>query len=475
MSDEALEQPDGIFTRQRRALSLGILVSVSVVAFESLAVATILPTAAIELNGVSLYGWAFSAFLLASLVGAAAAGELADRYGPAPPALIGFAAFGGGLLVAGLAPAWPVLLLGRLLQGFGGGTLLSLAYVAVARGYPTGAQARILALLSSAWLIPALVGPVVAGQIAGLLSWRGVFLGLVPIALGAAAIFAPAAARLPVSSASDGVSRVGASARLATGVAMLLWGASQPMVFWTLVIAALGALLALPALVELLPMGTFAIRPGLPAGTMLRFFLAFGFFGGEALIPLGLTMLRQVPPTGVGIALSVAAVAWIGASWLHERVDTRDRGAGRHLRVYFGLGLLGVGILATCGAILWSPWPAILTALAWGVSGFGIGVAYPASTVLALNAVDAQHSGDAAASLQIAETLGTAVGTGITTMLVASAMRLDLAVTNGVVLAFCVAAAVIVLGFVPALRTHVNQPVASFALMRSRVDQGDTN
>jgi len=80
----------------------------------------------------------------------------------------------------------------------------------------------------------------------------------------------------------------------------------------------------------------------------------------------------------------------------------------------------GVGILAACGAILWSPWPSILTAVAWGISGFGIGVAYPASTVLSLNAVDAQHSGDAAASLQIAEMLVAAIGTGITTMLVAS-------------------------------------------------------
>jgi MFS family permease len=116
---------------------------------------------------------------------------------------------------------------------------------------------------------------------------------------------------------------------------------------------------------------------------------------------------------------------------LQERADTHDGGAGRRLRVRFGLGLLPFGILGACGAILWSPSPAIATALAWGVSGLGIGVAYPASTVLALNALDAQHSGDAAASLQIAETLGTAVGAGITTALVASSMRLDWGRTTG--------------------------------------------
>src|SRR5438046_2817448 len=111
-------QIDGVFAPRRRALSVGILVSVSVIAFESLAVATILPTAAMELDALQFYGWAFSAFLLASLVGAAAAGDLADRHGLALPSMLGFAAFGSGLLVAGLAPAWPVLLVGRVLQGF---------------------------------------------------------------------------------------------------------------------------------------------------------------------------------------------------------------------------------------------------------------------------------------------------------------------------------------------------------------------
>jgi MFS family permease len=410
---------------------------------------------AIELDGLSLYGWAFSAFLLASLVGAAAAGELADRYGPGRPGLIGFVAFGGGLMVAGTAPVWPVFLFGRVLQGVGGGALLSLAYVAVARGYPPGLQARMLALLSSAWLIPALVGPVVAGQIADLVSWRAVFLGLIPVALGGALMFVPAAASLHSDTVIDGRSRIGASVRLAIGAGMLLWSASQHAFLAAIAIAALAIVLAVPALFQLLPRGTLVVRAGLPAGTALRFLLAFGFFGGEALIPLGLTMIRQVPPTIVGVALSVAAITWIGASWLQERVDTHDRGARRRWRVYFGLGLLALGILGACGAILWSPSPALVTAAAWGISGFGIGVAYPASTVLALNAVDAQHSGDAAASLQIAETLGTAVGTGVTTALVASAMRLDLASNNGVVVAFIASAAVIVLAFIPALRTTV--------------------
>jgi MFS family permease len=347
----------GIFAPERRVLSVGVLVSVSVVAFESLAVATILPTAAIELKSLAWYGWAFTAFLLGSLVGAVEAGELADRRGSALPTWIGFVTFGSGLLVAGLAPAWAVLLFGRLLQGSGGGMLLALAYAAVARGYPAALQAQMLALLSSAWVIPAFVGPVIAGQLAELVSWRAVFLGLLPVVLAAAALFAPAARQLSTDRLSNAASRIPAAVRVAIGVGSLLWASGQAVALLSVAATVLGVVLIVPALLELLPRGTFVARPGLPAGAALRFFLAFGFFGGEALIPLGLTALREVPPSQVGFALSGAALSWVGASWLQARADTRDGGAGREGRVRFGLALLPVGILGACGAVLWAASP----------------------------------------------------------------------------------------------------------------------
>jgi hypothetical protein len=133
-----------------------------------------------------------------------------------------------------------------------------------------------IALLSSAWLVPALVGPVVVGQVAGLVSWRAVFLGLVPAVLTGALICIPAARGLPKGSVTDGVSRIGASV-LAFGAGMLLSSAAQPSFLATLGLAAFGALLAVPALLEVLPRRTLVLGPGLPAGTVLRFLLAFGF------------------------------------------------------------------------------------------------------------------------------------------------------------------------------------------------------
>jgi len=95
-----------------RGLTVGLVLNVTFVAFEALAVATIMPLVANDLGGIELYGWVFSAFLLANLVGIVVAGEFADRFGPATPFGVGLALFSIGLLIGGLAPSMPVLVAG---------------------------------------------------------------------------------------------------------------------------------------------------------------------------------------------------------------------------------------------------------------------------------------------------------------------------------------------------------------------------
>src|SRR5690242_13181149 len=116
-----------------RGLSAGLLMTVAGMAFETLAVATVLPETAADLNGLGLYGSVFSAFLLTNLVGIVAAGLLADRDGPATPFVGGILLFVTGLFIGGFAPAMPVLILGRALQGFGAGAVSAVSYVALGR------------------------------------------------------------------------------------------------------------------------------------------------------------------------------------------------------------------------------------------------------------------------------------------------------------------------------------------------------
>ena len=154
----------GPFSQPQLFLTIGLILTVAAVAFEALAVATILPAVVADLGGLNLYGWAFSAFFLTQLVGIVVAGLLADERGPGAPFVIGILLFAAGLLIGGLAPTMPVLIAGRALQGLGGGAISAIAYVGIGRGYPEAVKPRMLALLSTAWVVPGLVGPGLSGR-----------------------------------------------------------------------------------------------------------------------------------------------------------------------------------------------------------------------------------------------------------------------------------------------------------------------
>src|SRR3954471_13427918 len=97
---------DGVFAPRYRAVSVGILLSLTAIAIEGMAVATIMPSVAAELGGFDGYGWASAAFTLTSLVGATGSGQAPHRGQVTVPAAVGFVCFSLGLLVASMAPSW---------------------------------------------------------------------------------------------------------------------------------------------------------------------------------------------------------------------------------------------------------------------------------------------------------------------------------------------------------------------------------
>src|SRR4029077_1545634 len=161
----------GLWAPQRRALTTGLVLTITFVASEALAVVTIMPVVARDLGGLRLYGWVFSAFMLGNVVGIVAAGRQADRYGPARPFIGGLTLFCAGLATAGLAPSMLVLGGGGALQGMGAGAVPAVAYVAIGRTLPEQLRARMMAVLSTAWVLPGLAGPAVSAAVASLLGW----------------------------------------------------------------------------------------------------------------------------------------------------------------------------------------------------------------------------------------------------------------------------------------------------------------
>lgn len=382
-------------------------------AFEAMAVATVLPETLREIGGLEWYGWVFSAFMLANLVGIPLAGEAADRRGPALPFSLGVVGFAGGLAVAGLADSMPVLVAGRVLQGAGAAALSSIAYVAVARAYPADGQPRMMALLASAWVVPGLFGPALAAAVAQQLGWRSVFLGLVPVT-GVAGLLALRGLRelgpAPEADGSARATRLRDAAKLAAGIALLLLGSrhAQPVVALGLALA--GGVLAVPALLRLLPPGTLRARAGLPAAIAALALVNFSFFGVEAFLPLALTEVRHAGMASVAAALTAGTLCWTAGSWIQARAAAR---VTRRRLLVGGLLCLLVGT-AGATAVLSSALPAAgVSLLAWALAGLGIGIAYPVATLAILDAAPSGREGEVSATLQIANAVAIALGTGL--------------------------------------------------------------
>jgi MFS family permease len=425
------------WTAERRALTAGLLLSVTAVGFEALAVATVLPAIAAELGGRSLYGWTFSAFMLTNLVAIVIAGRVADQRGPARPFATGLVLFGAGLVIAGLAPSMLIVVIGRAVQGAGAGAIGAMSYVSLGRGYPDALRARVLALLSSAWVLPALIGPAAAGLVAEQATWRLVFLGLLPLLGLAAALMLPALRRLDVAApAAPTPGRVRSAALLAVGVGLALAAttAGQPLLVAPLLVV--GAALAVPALRRVLPPGTLSARPGLPAGLAANGLLSYTFFGTEAFLPLGLTELRGQSLARAGVVLTATALAWTAGSWLQARLDTRGGGRGRKLRVLAGFaGLLAGGGL-TALTVLHGSIPVWLATAGWAIAGLGMGLAYSSLSLLALRHAPAGQEGMVSGSLRLTEVLGVALGAGVGGAAVAFADAAGRPASTGIAAAF---------------------------------------
>lgn len=435
------------------ATTIAMFALIAFVAFEAMAVTTVMPTVARDLDGLDLYALAFAAPLASGVVGMVAAGMWSDRTGPVVPLLTSMALFSAGLLVCGLAPSMEVLLAGRVLQGLGGGALTVGLYVIVGLVFPAALRPAVFASFAAAWVLPSLFGPGVAALVADVWSWRWVFLGTVGFVVVALILLAPALRRLEPH--AEGVS---------TPAARLWWAVLGAVAVLVLELtgsarglAALGALAALAAvwisLGRLLPPGSRTLRRGLPAVVATRGLLAATFFCAEAYIVYVLQEHWDLSPGRAGIALTCVGVVWATSSQVQSRLGgrvthTRAMVVGTSL-VLAGLTALAVSVLAHDAGARPS---ALLPAAAYVLAGAGMGFAYPRTGVAMLEASTDRDRGFNSSALTVADSLGAALALSVAGAAFAAAERQDL---DPFLTVFAFAALAAVLGVLAASRTRV--------------------
>jgi MFS family permease len=407
--------------RDHRATTLGLLALVTMFAFEAVAVSLAMPRVAHALDGETLYPIAVIGMLTAAIVGMVVGGTWADARGPGLSLLVGGLGFTGGLLLSGFATSMDEFVLGRLVQGLGSGLALTSMYVAVGDAYPANLRPRVFSLFATAWVLPSIVGPFVAGALVDLLGWRSVFLVVAAFALlstffvritlrahllvrdaplvwgrkpAYATVTAVGAVALHVAGQADGVGRV---LLLVAGVAMLA--------------------LTLP---PLLPRGTLRARPGLPATVAARGVFGASFACLEMFIPLVLQDESGLSPTLTGLVMMTGALGWVSGSAYTGRSATHER-YGAILRL--GSLSLVVGSAASLAMVPFQTQPWLASAAATigiTVMGFGMGLVTPLLSTLALDLAEPGRQGESGAAIQMSDSLGQSVAAGLVGALFAS-------------------------------------------------------
>ena len=437
---------------------------IAFVAFEAMAVTTVMPTVARALDGESLYALAFAGPLACGVLGTVAAGLWSDRRGPALPLVVAMVLFSAGLLVCAAAPTMEVLLAGRVVQGLGGGALTVGLYVLVGLVFPPALRPAVFASFAAAWVLPALFGPVLAAFVAHALGWRWVFGGAVLLVGAAALLIAPAlrSARRPAPETAPEAETEEGEGRVAraTPRGSLAWAAVAAVAVLALELlgsdpgTALGAGLALVLVVvslrRLLPAGTLVGRRGLPAVIATRGLLSASFFCAEAYIVYVLQEQWGLSPGRAGIALTFVGITWALASQAQARLGSRVSDVTA-MRV--GTALVLAGVAALVLSVQLHP-PALVTGAAYVLAGAGMGFGYPRTSVAMLAVSTDRDRGFNSSALTIADSLGAALALSVSGVVFAAAER---AGEDPFLAVFALGGLIALLGVAAAVRTRAGQ------------------
>jgi len=451
---ELSKTSDGIFDARYRALTIGIILAVTTVAFEGLAITTIAPGLAQKLQGLHLYGWIFSAFLLAQIVGTMVIGQRINKNGVFASFVASILIFVVGIVIAATSVNMIMLIIGRVFQGFGAGAVVTCVYYSITLGYPDRLRTKILAMFSGAYILPALIGPYIAGLLAEHLSWRFVFWLVLPFIGLAVILTLPAFRKFSVrdQGAAQSGRKEGYAVLLAVGTGLLLTGLSNITDWKGMALAAAGAIAMIQPLRKLLPVGTLAVRRGLPATIVSRGLFVACYNATESYVVLALTEVKHLPADLAGLIVAAGALSWSTAAWLQSKLDGKDHGTGRIKRVMAGIFFLIVGGAAVMLAVGLPEGGIVFAVISQIFTGFGIGLAHPTTGAISLQQAKSGEEGEISAGLQFTDAFSPGLSIGLGGALIAISGTLNWGLATGVLLALSLQLLFVILSFAVSFR-----------------------
>ncbi|MER8533937.1 MFS transporter [Mesorhizobium sp. M1005] len=402
---------------EKNAIIGGVLLSMLLAALDQTIVAPAMPTMARLLGHAEYLPWIVTGYLLTATAVAPLYGKISDIYGRRPTVYAAILIFLAGSLVSATAPNMLVLVVGRAIQGAGGGGLFALTQTVIGDLVPPRERARYAAWISGTWAVASIAGPLLGGTFAEHLHWSLIFWINIPLGLLAMAIINNPLKKLPIAAKHHRIDGLGALLLVAATSLLLLalnWGGSEypwlspeilgllacSAVFWSAF--ALRLMRAAEPLISLEVLG----NPIVLAGTLSMFLLQAASVGLSVYLPVYLQSVVGLSVSQSGTALLGLMLGTVAGATFSARMIPRFFHYKRIAMIGTVFSILCLGVLSVVAGHASLLLVEVLTTCV----GLGTGTTFPVATVSVQNAVDRMHLGVATGVLTFLRSLGSALG-----------------------------------------------------------------
>jgi EmrB/QacA subfamily drug resistance transporter len=419
-------RPAGGFThRQILTILTGLMMGMFLAALDQTIVSTAIRTIGDDLHGLSVQAWVTTAYLITSTISTPLYGKLSDNYGRKPFYLFAISVFIIGSAASAFATSMYMLAAFRAFQGLGAGGLMSLALAIIGDIVAPRERARYQGYILAVFGLSSVLGPLIGGFFAGTSSiltisgWRWVFLVNVPIGL-LALIVVWHTLNIPHVRRPHRIDVPGAVALIVCLVPLLViaeqgrswgWGSTRALACYAIGAVGLAAFVAAERRIgddALLPLRFFH-NPIFSLTSSVGFVVGMAMFGGIAMLPLYLQIVKGVSPTGSGLRMLPLIGGLIVASIVSGRLIART---GRY-KVFPLIGCAAMIVGMVMLYFLHADTPYWYTAIGAGLFGVGLGGILQPITLATQNAVPPRDIGVASASSQFFRGLGGTLGTAV--------------------------------------------------------------
>ncbi|THF85004.1 DHA2 family efflux MFS transporter permease subunit [Deinococcus sp. KSM4-11] len=438
---------------QRNVILGALLVVMLLTALDQTIVSTAMPKIIAQLNGLSLYTWVTTAYLLTSTVMVPIYGKLSDLYGRKPILLIGVSLFLLGSALCGLSgeaflgnlfgSGMVQLVVFRAIQGLGGAAIMSSAFAVIADIIPPLERGKFTGLFGAVFGLSSVVGPLVGGFLtdhgtATLLGhtiegWRWVFYVNLPLGLVSLALVTRFMPLLRMGNGKGRIDFLGAALIVATTVPLLLaltwggttyaWDSARILGLFAVSAVSLVAFLVTETRVKdpILPLALFR-NPVFSVSNVASFIINMAFLGVVMFLPLFMQTVLGITATNSGFTLLPLMAGLIASSIVAGQLVART---GRYKPVMLGGGVIlllgaysltGVGVDTTQFGIVWR----------MVILGLGLGPAQSLFTLAIQNAVPREQTGVATSASQFFRQMGSTIGLAVFGTVLTSTLSTEL-------------------------------------------------